>query len=58
MPHGDFFTQWVDYRMPVERASDLVTFDESRLIDRAAGELVPAASTSRGFNPVRQVATG
>ncbi|WP_159943362.1 MULTISPECIES: hypothetical protein [unclassified Nocardiopsis] len=36
--HTDFLTQYVDYRVPVERFSDLARFDGSCLADRTAGE--------------------
>lgn len=37
--HTDYLTQYVDYRVPAERASDLLEFDGSVLIDRTTGEL-------------------
>jgi hypothetical protein len=38
-PHTDYFTQFVRYRVPIERVSDLVAFDGSVLVDRTTGEL-------------------
>jgi hypothetical protein len=38
-PHVDYFTQYVSYPVPPERAADLTAFDGSVLIDRTAGQL-------------------
>ncbi|MFE0937988.1 hypothetical protein ACFW4O_36190 [Streptomyces mutabilis] len=38
-PHTDFLTQYVDYPVPAERASDLVAFHGSVLLDRTAGQI-------------------
>lgn len=38
-PHTDFLTQYIDYRVPPEKASELQAFDGSVLIDRTAGEM-------------------
>lgn len=37
-PHSDFLTQWIDYRVPVERFADIGRYDGSCLVDRTAGE--------------------
>ncbi len=37
--HTDYLTQYVDYPVPVEKASELIAFDGSVLIDRTSGEL-------------------
>ncbi|MGH7639012.1 MAG: hypothetical protein ACREOK_15285 [Gemmatimonadaceae bacterium] len=37
-PHVDFLTQWIDYRVPLERLSDIARYDGSCLVDRTAGE--------------------
>ncbi|MEJ7759323.1 MAG: hypothetical protein WKF55_06990 [Gemmatimonadaceae bacterium] len=37
-PHTDYITQWIDYKVPVEMASDITRYDGSCLIDRTAGE--------------------
>lgn len=37
--HEDFLEQTIDYRMPVERACDLLRFDGSLTIRRTRGEL-------------------
>jgi hypothetical protein len=36
--HTDFLTQYIDYRVPVDRFDDLAAFDGSCLADRTAGE--------------------
>ncbi|MBT2530478.1 hypothetical protein J7E91_35335 [Streptomyces sp. ISL-99] len=38
-PHTDLLLQYVDYPVPAERASDLVAFDGSVLLDRTAGQI-------------------
>ena len=38
-PHTDFLSQYVDYPIAADRASDLVNFDGSMLIDRTAGQI-------------------
>lgn len=38
-PHTDFVTQYVDYPVDPDRASDLVRFDGSVIIDRTAGQI-------------------
>lgn len=37
-PHTDYLTNWIDYPVPVELASELTRYDGSCLIDRTAGE--------------------
>lgn len=38
-PHTDFLTQYVDYPIDPARATDLVTFDGSVIVDRTAGQI-------------------
>jgi hypothetical protein len=38
-PHTDFLTQYIKYKVPPEKVSDLVIFDGSVLVDRTAGEM-------------------
>lgn len=38
-PHTDYFTQYVDYRVPASKASELIAFDGSVIIDRTAGQI-------------------
>ncbi len=37
--HTDYLTQYVDYRVPSEKASELLAFDGSVLLDRTAGQI-------------------
>jgi hypothetical protein len=37
-PHTDYITNWIDYPVPVELATELTRYDGSCLIDRTAGE--------------------
>ncbi|MDP8959046.1 MAG: hypothetical protein M3N51_07570 [Actinomycetota bacterium] len=38
-PHTDFLTQYVDYRVPADKAAALVEFDGSVIVDRTAGQI-------------------
>ena len=38
-PHTDYITQYVDFRVPPEKVSELVAFDGSVLVDRTAGQI-------------------
>jgi hypothetical protein len=38
-PHTDYLTQWVDYPVPAEKASELVQFDGSVIVDRTLGQI-------------------
>jgi hypothetical protein len=38
MPHTDFLTQYIDYRVPVDRVDDITRFDGSCLVDRTSGK--------------------
>lgn len=38
-PHTDYLTQYVDYHVPTGKASELIEFDGSVLIDRTTGQL-------------------
>jgi hypothetical protein len=37
--HTDFLAQYIDYRVPAERAADVLAFHGSIIIDRTAGEV-------------------
>lgn len=37
-PHSDFLTQWIDYRVPVDKFDEIARYDGSCLVDRTAGE--------------------
>jgi hypothetical protein len=38
-PHTDYIMQYIDYRVPPERISDVALFDGSVIVDRTAGEV-------------------
>jgi hypothetical protein len=38
-PHTDFIMQFIDYRVPPQRISDIALFDGSVIVDRTAGEV-------------------
>ncbi|MBW3576975.1 MAG: hypothetical protein KY462_04400 [Actinobacteria bacterium] len=38
-PHTDFLTQYIDYPIDPRRATDVVTFDGSAIVDRTAGQI-------------------
>lgn len=38
-PHTDYLTQYVDYPVPAVRASELLAFDGSVILDRTAGQI-------------------
>ena len=38
-PHTDYLTQYVDYPVPANKASELVAFDGSVIVDRTAGQI-------------------
>lgn len=38
-PHTDFLSQYITYKVPPEKVSDLTAFDGSVLVDRTAGEV-------------------
>jgi len=38
-PHTDYLTQWVDYPVPSDKASALVEFDGSVIVDRTLGQI-------------------
>ncbi len=38
-PHTDYLTQYVDYAVPAAKASELLAFDGSVLLDRTTGEI-------------------
>jgi hypothetical protein len=61
-PHGDFFTQVIDYRVPPEMAHLVAMFDGSILVDRTRGEVWARcdseAANVLGLNMVHDVVTG
>ncbi len=42
-PHTDFLTQYIDYRVPPEKAHLIAMFDGSILVDRTRGEVAARA---------------
>lgn len=38
-PHNDLLEEWIDYRVPPEKVSDLARFDGSVLVERTRGEI-------------------
>lgn len=38
-PHTDYISQYIDYKIPPERASEIAAFDGSVLFDRTRGEV-------------------
>jgi hypothetical protein len=49
MPHVDFFTQYVDYPVSAAKASELLEFDGSVILDRTAGQ-IGARCDDEAFN--------
>ena len=37
-PHADFLTQWIDYKVPVDKFAVIGAYDGSCLVDRTTGE--------------------
>ena len=61
-PHSDFLTQFIDYRVPVERVSLITEFDGSCLVDRTAGEVGARCDSEAAnvltLNLMHEVASG
>lgn len=49
--HSDYLTQYIDYRVPVEKFDEIGRFDGSCLVDRTAGE-VAARCDSEAANTI------
>jgi len=60
--HSDFLTQVIDYRVPVDKFSDIAEFDGSILLDRTKGEVAARcdseAANVLGLNMVHEIVTG
>ena len=60
--HTDFLTQYIDYRVPPEKVSDVARFDGSIIVDRTRGEVAARcdseAANVLGFNMVHEIVTG
>ena len=37
-PHSDFLTQYIDYKVPIDKFDEIARFDGSCLVDRTSGE--------------------
>jgi hypothetical protein len=61
-PHTDFLTQYIDYRVPPEKAHLIAMFDGSILVDRTRGEVAArcdsGAANVLGLNMVHELVTG
>jgi hypothetical protein len=61
-PHTDFLEQFIDYRVPLEKYTDLARFDGSVIIERTRGEMsARCGGTSMNFvaiNLAHDIITG
>lgn len=61
-PHTDYITNWIDYPVPVDLATDLTRYDGSCLIDRTAGEAGARCDSEAAnfitLNFMHEIATG
>lgn len=61
-PHTDYITNWIDYPVPVELATELTRYDGSCLIDRTAGEAGARCDSEAAnfitLNFMHEIATG
>jgi hypothetical protein len=62
VPHTDFLTQYINYRVPPEKAHLVAMFDGSILVDRTRGEVAARcdseAANVLGLNLVHELVTG
>jgi hypothetical protein len=62
LPHKDVLEQTVNYRVPLERVSDLLKYDGSLVIDRTRGELTVHCDNERAnrltLNIANDIVTG
>lgn len=62
MPHVDFLTQVIDYRVPPEKIDEIVKFDGSVVVDRTRGEVAARcdseAANVLAMNIMHEIATG
>src|SRR5690606_22994675 len=60
--HNDYLQQFIDYRAPVEKFSDLAAYDGSVIVDRTRGEIsARCGGTSMNFvaiNLAHDIVTG
>ncbi len=61
-PHIDYITNWIDYPVPVDLATELTRYDGSCLIDRTAGEAGARCDSEAAnfitLNFMHEIATG
>jgi hypothetical protein len=61
-PHTDYITNWIDYPVPVDLATELTRYDGSCLIDRTAGEAGARCDSEAAnfitLNFMHEIATG
>jgi hypothetical protein len=61
-PHTDYITNWIDYPIPVDLATELTRYDGSCLIDRTAGEAGARCDSEAAnfitLNFMHEIATG
>jgi hypothetical protein len=61
-PHSDYITNWIDYPVPVDLATELTRYDGSCLIDRTAGEAGARCDSEAAnfitLNFMHEIATG
>jgi hypothetical protein len=61
-PHGDYLTQYVDYRVPAELFDKIGYFDGSCLVDRTSGEVAARCDTEAAnfitINLMHEIVTG
>lgn len=61
-PHSDYLTQWIDYRVPVEKFDEIGRFDGSCLVDRTAGEAAARCDSEAAnlitLNLMHEIVTG
>jgi hypothetical protein len=49
-PHNDYLEQFIDYKVPVDRVSDLAAYDGSVVVERTRGEMsARCGGTSMNF---------
>ncbi len=62
VPHSDFLTQTIDYRVPPEKATLIAQFDGSIIVDRTKGEVSARcdseSANALGLNMVHEIVTG
>ncbi len=61
-PHTDFLSQYIDYKVPVDKFDDLARFDGSCLLDRTSGEVAARCDSEAAnvltLNLMHDIVTG